>query len=501
MLGSMFTDRDACLRAITAKDPRFDGVFFVGVTSTGIFCRPSCPARTPLARNVEFYPTAAAAQSAGFRACKRCLPTASPGSPEWDVRGDAVARAMRLIDDGVVDREGLDGIAIRLGYSPRQVQRLLVEGTGAGPVALARVRRAQTARSLVQQTDLPLAEIAFAAGFGSVRSFNDTLRAVYASSPSELRRRGGAARGASSASAGLTFVELSLAAREPFCPCNLFGHIIATRIDGVEAFDDGVYSRTLRLPLGWGVVSLRPIPGGVSARLGITEISQLGAAVSRVRRLLDLDADPVAIDESLGRDPLLAPLVSAHPGRRIPRSIDGDEMAVRIVLGQQVSVAAARTHGARLVAAAGVPVETGIPGLTHLFPTPAEVLAAPDEALAFPQSRRDTLRRLAAALAEGLIDLGPGADRERSRAALLALKGIGPWTVEMIAMRALGDPDAFPAGDLGVVKAAAEIGVADLPIRSEAWRPWRSYATQHLWALTPHAVNTIPGHPGCQETP
>lgn len=496
--GYMHTDREACLRAIAAKDARFDGMFFTGVTSTGIFCRPSCPARTPAARNVEFYPTAAAAQLAGFRACKRCLPAASPGSPEWDVRGDAVARAMRLVDDGVVDREGVPGLAARLGYSARQVQRLLADGAGAGPLALARARRAQTARTLIQATDLPLADITFAAGFASIRSFNDTIRTVYATSPSELRRRGKGTR--TTSDAGLTFVDLTLATRAPFCPCNVLGHVIATRIDGVETFTDGAYHRTLRLPVGWGVASLTPAKDGVRVRLGLTEISQLPTAVARLRRLLDLDADPVAIDAFLSQDPAFLPLVAAHPGRRIPRGVDGDEIAVRIVLGQQVSTAAARTHGARLVAMSGTPVDTGIPGLTHLFPTSEMLTEVPDEALAFPQSRRDTLRRLSTALADGQIDLGPGADRTESRAALLALKGIGPWTVEMIAMRALGDPDAFPATDLGLIKAARELGIDNLAAHAERWRPWRSYATQHLWALTPHAVNTIPGYPGCQET-
>ncbi|MDF1489345.1 DNA-3-methyladenine glycosylase 2 family protein [Tessaracoccus caeni] len=493
----MHTDREACLRAISAKDARFDGVFFTGVTSTGIFCRPSCPARTPAAHNVEFYPTAAAAQLAGFRACKRCLPAASPGSPEWDVRGDAVARAMRLVDDGMVDREGVTGLAARLGYSPRQVQRLLADGAGAGPLALARARRAQTARTLIEASDLSMSDIAFAAGFSSIRSFNDTVRSVYASTPSELRHHRKGARAASSS--GLTFIDLTLATRQPFCPCNVFGHLIATRIDGIETFTDGAYSRTLRLPVGWGVVSLRPDKGGVHARLGLSEVSQLPTAVARLRRLLDLDADPVAIDDFLSEDPAFTPLVATHPGRRIPRGIDGDEMAARIVLGQQVSTAAARTHGARLVAALGKPVDTGIPGLTHLSPTSAEIAEVPDEALAFPQSRRDTLRRVAAALADGTIDLGPGADRDEARANLLALKGIGPWTVEMIAMRALGDPDAFPTTDLGVIKAAHELGISDLAAHAERWRPWRSYATQHLWTLSPHAVNTIPGHPGCQE--
>ncbi len=508
MLGCMHTDRDACLRAIAAKDARFDGLFFTGVTSTGIYCRPSCPARTPAPGNVEFYPTAAAAQLAGFRACKRCIPGASPGSPEWDVRGDAVARAVRLIDDGVVDREGVPGLAARLGYSVRQVQRLLADGAGAGPVALARARRAQSARTLIEATDLPLADVAFASGFDSVRSFNDTLRAAYAATPTELRRRRRASRREAgdpppALDGGLTFVDVTLAAREPFCPCNVFGHLIATRIDGVEAFADGAYHRTLRLPIGWAVASLAPAPRGVRARVGLTDVSQLPTAVARLRRMLDLDADPAAVDAHLSLDPTLARLVAAHPGRRIPRGVDGAETAIKIVLGQQVSTAAARTHGARLVAAVGTPVDTGVPGLTHLFPEPSAIAEAPDEVFAFPRSRRDTLRLLATVLADGTLDLGPGADREEARAGLLACKGIGPWTVEMVAMRALGDPDAFPATDLGVLRSAPELGVADLADlagRADAWRPWRSYATQHLWALTPHAVNTVPGLPGCQET-
>lgn len=508
MLGCMHTDRDACLRAIAAKDARFDGLFFTGVTSTGIYCRPSCPARTPAPGNVEFYPTAAAAQLAGFRACKRCIPGASPGSPEWDVRGDAVARAVRLIDDGVVDREGVPGLAARLGYSVRQVQRLLSDGAGAGPLALARARRAQSARTLIEATDLPLADVAFASGFDSVRSFNDTLRAAYAATPTELRRRRRASRREAgdpppALDGGLTFVDVTLAAREPFCPCNVFGHLIATRIDGVEAFADGAYHRTLRLPVGWGVASLAPAPRGVRARVGLTDVSQLPTAVARLRRMLDLDADPAAVDAHLSLDPTLARLVAAHPGRRIPRGVDGAETAIKIVLGQQVSTAAARTHGARLVAAVGTPVDTGVPGLTHLFPEPSAIAEAPDEVFAFPRSRRDTLRLLATVLADGTLDLGPGADREEARAGLLACKGIGPWTVEMVAMRALGDPDAFPATDLGVLRSGPELGVADLADlagRADAWRPWRSYATQHLWALTPHAVNTVPGLPGCQET-
>lgn len=493
----MYTDTAACLRAIQAKDARFDGRFFTAVLSTGIYCRPSCPARTPQARNVRFYPTAAAAQLAGFRACKRCVPGATSGSPEWDVRSDVLARAVRLIDDGVVDREGVAGLASRLGYSTRQVQRFLTDGTGAGPLALARARRAQTARTLLEATELSHGEIAFAAGFSSVRSFNATMQEVYATTPRELRNR--STRRRTAADGGLTFIDLELPVRQPFCPCNVFGHLIATSIDGVESFHDGAYHRTLRLPVGHAVVSLRPGHGAVAARIGLSDLGQLPTVVSRVRWLLDLDADPVAIDDFLAEDPVFAPLVAAHPGRRIPRGVDGDEMAFRILLGQQVSTAAARTHGARLVSAVGDQVDSPVPGLTHVFPTAEQILTAGDETFAFPQSRRDTIRRTALALAEGDLDLGVGVDRDEARAKLGALKGIGPWTVEMIAMRGLGDPDAFPATDLGLIRAAAELGVDKLEPHSQAWRPWRSYATQHLWAMTPHAVNTIPGHPGCSE--
>ena len=493
----MHLDTDACLRAIRAKDARFDGRFFTGVLTTGIYCRPSCPARTPADANVEFYPTAAAAQQAGFRSCKRCLPGATPGSPEWDIRSDVVARAMRLINDGVVDRAGVSGLANQLGYSPRQVQRLLAEATGAGPVALAKARRAQTARTLLDATDLSLTDIAFAAGFASVRSFNATMQEVYAATPSELRR---SRRHSSAPDGGLTTIDLTLAVRQPFCPCNVFGHLIATAIDGVETFSDGTYHRVMTLPNGFAVVSLTPADHGVAARVRLSRVADLPTVVARVRRLLDLDADPLAIDDQLGDDPALAPLVAAHPGRRIPRCVDGEELTVRILLGQQVSTAAARTLGARVVAHAGKPVDTGIDGLTHVFPTSAAVAELPDEVLAMPTSRRDTIRSVALAMANGDVDVSVGADRDKTRASLLGMKGVGPWTVEMVAMRGLGDPDAFPTTDLGLIRAGTELGV-DLADRSPAWRPWRSYATQYLWALTPHAVNSIPGHPGCAKEP
>jgi AraC family transcriptional regulator of adaptative response / DNA-3-methyladenine glycosylase II len=486
-------DRERCIRAVQSKDTRFDGWFFTAVLTTRIYCRPSCPVVPPKPRNMVFYPSAAAAQRAGFRACKRCRPDASPGSPEWNVRADVVARAMRLVADGVVDTEGVEGLARRLGYSTRQVGRLLTAELGAGPLALARARRAQTARLLVETTPLPMAEVAAAAGFASIRAFNDTMREVFALSPTQLRTRAARPRTGPAAPPGA--LSLRLPFRAPLTPDNLFGHLVATAVPGVEEWRDGAYRRTLRLPRGHGIVALRPMPDHIACQLRLTDLRDLGVAIARCRRLLDLDADPVAVDDLLARDDDLAPLILKHPGRRVPRTVDEAELAIRAVLGQQVSTAAARTHAARLVVAHGEPVDDPDGGLTHLFPEPAAIAAMDPADLAAPQSRRATLVGVAAALADGL-DLDAGADWEAARAALHALPGVGPWTVEVIAMRALGDPDAFLPTDLGVKLAARRLGMPETPAaltaRSAAWRPWRAYAVQHLWATGDHAVNVMP---------
>jgi AraC family transcriptional regulator of adaptative response / DNA-3-methyladenine glycosylase II len=475
-----------------SKDARFDGWFFTAVVTTGIYCRPSCPVAPPKVEHMRFYASAAAAQQAGFRACKRCRPDASPGSPEWNERADLVARAMRLIADGVVDRDGVPGLAARLGYSTRQIQRQLLAEVGAGPLALARAQRAQTARLLIETSALPMGDVAFAAGFSSIRTFNDTVREVYALSPTELRRR--SAGGRSATTPGV--LSLRLPFRAPLCPDNLFGHLAATAVPGVEEWRDGAYRRTLRLPHGPGVVSLRPLPDHIACQLTLTDLRDLSTAINRCRRLLDLDADPLAVDDLLRDDPLLAPLVAKSPGRRVPRTVDAPEFAVRAVIGQQVSTAAARTHAGRLVIAYGEPVTDPGGGLTHLFPSPGALAALDANVLAFPQARRTTIARLIAALADGEVDLSAGNDWEQARAQLAALPGLGPWTVETIAMRALGDPDAFTATDLGVRLAARGLGLPATPAalirHATAWRPWRAYAVQYLWATGDHPINRLP---------
>ncbi|WFE51880.1 AlkA N-terminal domain-containing protein [Micromonospora sp. WMMD1155] len=496
----MEMDFERCYRAVDSRDQRFDGWFYTGVTSTGIYCRPSCPAITPKRQNVRFFPSAAAAQGAGLRACRRCRPDAAPGSPQWDIRADVVGRAMRLIADGVVDRAGVPGLASRLGYTERHLHRMLSAEMGAGPLALARAQRAQTARILIETTDLGMAEIAFAAGFGSVRQFNDTLREVYASAPSDLR----AARGRRQAAIGAGTIALRLAYRPPLHAQALLDFLAVRALPGVDEVRDGTYHRGLRLPHGTGEVALTPADGHVAATLRLTDLRDLAPAVARCRRLLDLDADPSAIDATVAADPALAPAVAAEPGVRVPRAVDGFEMAVRAVVGQQVSVRAATKTLTRLLLTHQVDHEVDeangdrIPGQPHDQPGGAagmgplrgflsaeELLGLPDAAFGMPAARRETLRGLARAVVDGALDLAPGVDREEAVRRLLALPGIGPWTADYLAMRALGDPDILLSTDLAVRRGAAALGLPDtrktLDGYAERWRPWRSYATIRLW--------------------
>jgi AraC family transcriptional regulator, regulatory protein of adaptative response / DNA-3-methyladenine glycosylase II len=475
-------------RAIDARDTRFDGQFYTAVRTTGIYCRPSCPARTPKAANVTFYETSAAAHEAGYRACKRCLPEASPGTPAWNIRQDLAGRAMRLINDGVINRDGVEGLAARLGYSARQLNRILSHELGAGPLSLARASRAQTARTLLVSTSMKLADVAFASGFSSVRQFNDTMVEVFAMTPTGLRATARHHPPAATA----TSLTLSLPYRQPFDP-GVFSFLAVRAIPGVEAGTPTSYARTLRLPHGDARFSVNyddGTPGRpLNLTIGAVDLRDLPALLSRVRRLFDLDADPVAIDNALGADPRLAASVAAVPGIRMPGAVDPHELLVRAMIGQQVTVAAARTALTQL-SAVGSPTTVPGDGLDRLFPTAAEIAGSGYSLLRGPQRRIDALRAAASALAAGELDFGYGDDLPGLSAKLLPLPGIGPWTVGYAAMRVLGAPDVFLANDAAVrngilalaaggSRQTAESGAASADFREVS--PWRSYATMHLW--------------------
>jgi AraC family transcriptional regulator of adaptative response / DNA-3-methyladenine glycosylase II len=467
-------DADTCYRAVQGHDARFDGWFYTAVRTTGIYCRPSCPAVTPRRRNVTFYPSAAAAQRAGYRACKRCRPDASPGSPEWDVRGDLAGRALRLIGDGVIDRDGVNGLASRLGYSERQLTRTLIAEVGAGPLALARAQRAQTARILLETTDLPMSDVAFGAGFSSVRQFNDTVRAVFATTPTTLRAN---RRTPQVTDPGT--LTLRLPYRGPMDFDATLDFLGMRAIPHVESAEPDSLTRVLRAPGGPALVRLSAAEGAVGCRVSLTDQRDLVLVVSRVRSLLDLDADPCAVDDQLGADPVLGPLVAKRPGLRAPGAVDGFEMAVRAVIGQQISVRGARTLLGRIAAEHGTPAFDGQE--FRMFPSAAEFAAVDPDSLPMPRARARTLLALAEACTSGELSLGPGADRDREHAVLLALPGIGPWTADYIRMRTMSDPDVLLTTDLGVRKSAEKLGI-DLTDGRREWAPWRSYATHHLWA-------------------
>ena len=473
----MIEDFERCYRAVSSRDDRFDGWFFTGVVTTGIYCRPSCPAITPKRTNVRFFATAAAAQLAGLRACKRCRPDATPGSPEWNVRADVVGRAMRLIGDGVVDREGVAGLARRLHFSERHLHRQLVAEVGAGPQALARAQRAETARLLIETTAMKMADIAFAAGFASIRQFNDTIREVFAATPRELRK----SRSEEVASVPAS-LSLRLPYRRPFAGSSVLSFLGERAVPGLESWDGTTYRRSLPLPTGEGIVALSLGEDHVRCDLALTDLRDLSVAVQRCRALLDLDADPGAIAEVLGADAALKNVVRRKPGLRVPGSVDGTEIAVRAILGQQVSVKGARTLAGRLVAAYGHKLAKPDGDITHAFPVAPDLADASLEQVGMPEARRTSLRAVAAAIAQGTLVLDPGAERSMTRDSLLAIPGVGPWTASYLQMRALRDPDAFLSTDLGVVKGATRLGIdGRLKDVSERWRPWRAYAVQYLW--------------------
>jgi len=497
-VGGVIADSEAAYRAVQTRDARFNGQFFTAVRSTGIYCRPACPARTPLRRNVDFYRTSAAAQAAGFRACRRCLPDAAPGSPEWNLRADTVGAAMRLIADGVVDREGVPGLAARLGYTSRHLGRLLAAEVGAPPLALARARRAHTARVLLTTSALPIGDIAFAAWFSSIRQFNETIQEIYATDPSTLRS---SSRPKITAPGILT---LRLAVREPFAGEALLAFLAARAVSGVEYVQGRTYARTLALPAGYGTVHLDfPAPGApviVNATLRLEHISDLVPAVDRCRRLLDADADPVRVDEQLAADPLLAAALADCPGLRVPGAVDGPEILLRAVFGQQVSVASARTTLGRLTAAMGrelpsAPDTSGFdPRLTHLFPRPDDLAGLDPATIPGPRRRAETVVLANKAIERGDLVIDAGRRSADLMAELVALPGVGPWTAQYVSLRVLGDPDVLMTGDLVLRQGAAALGLpgdlAALADRARGWSPFRSYAGMHLWRAAAFPAST-----------
>jgi AraC family transcriptional regulator of adaptative response / DNA-3-methyladenine glycosylase II len=476
-------DAEAAYAALSARDRRFDGRIWFGVTSTGVYCRPVCPAQTPKRANVRFFAAPAAAVSAGFRACRRCRPDSAPGSRHWDHRGDLVGRALRLIADGAVDDGGVAGLARTLHVSERHLHRSLLAEVGAGPLQLAVSRRAQTAKLLVEQTDLPLSEIAFASGFSSIRQFNDVMLREFGLPPSQLRRS--PAPGVASADPSLV---LRLRLRPPYDVVGVGAFLAARAVAGLEAHDTSGHGwshrRVVPLPLRPAVVDVR-IEGDHAVVRSDADVHDTAALVRRVRRWLDLDADPVTVGAALSADGVLAPLVAARPGLRVPTTVDPWETLVRAVVGQQVSVAGATTLLGRLVAEHGGEAPQGL----RSFPT-ADVIAEADPAAirGMPQARSRALVAVASAVASGAVDLA-SPDLDAAEAALLALPGVGPWTAQYVRLRGLADPDAFPATDLVVRQSAEALGLPGdaraLSALAVRWSPWRSYAASHLWAAAP----------------
>jgi AraC family transcriptional regulator of adaptative response / DNA-3-methyladenine glycosylase II len=475
------TDFDERYRAINARDTRFDGQFVTAVRSTGIYCRPSCPARTPKPQNVTFYPTSAAAHEAGYRACKRCLPEAAPGSPAWNVRGDTAARAMRLIADGVIEREGVPGLAARLGYSSRHLTRLLSAELGAGPLALARAHRAHTARMLLVGTDMPISDVAFSAGFASIRQGNDTIREVFGLTPGEVRAR----RRSSGIEVAPGVIDLVLPYRGPLDAGGIFAWMTARALPGVEEATPTSFSRHLRMAGGPAWFEVRQDAAErLHLRARVAQLGDLAPLVATVRRIFDLDADPIAIHEALAAHPELAPLVARTPGIRVPGSADPHEMLIRAMIGQQITVVAARTALSGLAEALGERTENGL-----LFPTMAAIAERGAEVLRGPAARIRAITGAAAALADGSLRLTVGDDGAEQRAALLAMPGIGPWTADYVRMRVLGDPDILLPGDVALRAGAAASGLPGDPKPLIAWAertaPWRSYLSAHLWRAAP----------------
>ena len=479
----MDLDPELCYRAVLSRDRRFDGRFFTAVVTTGVYCRPVCPAPTPKRRNVRFFACASAAEEAGFRACLRCRPEASPGTPAWAGPSATVSRALRLIASGALDDGDIERLAARLGVGSRHLRRLFDTELGASPIAVAQTRRAHFARRLLDETSLPVAEIADVAGFGSIRRFNDVMRRSFGRSPRELRR-GSAVRAPEARLAGMT---LKLPFRPPYHWTAMIRFLEHRAVPGVERVAEGRYARTFECDGAAGVIEVGPLAGHPYLELRVAAPPRaLIGIIERARRVFDCGADPLRIAEDLSRDRTMARLVDSYPGLRVPGAWDGFELAVRAVLGQQITVKGAATVAGRLVAAFGRPLGgEAREGLTHLFPGPDELTRADLASIGIPRARAEALRMLARRVRDGEIALDVGGGPADPIERLLEVPGVGRWTAGYVAMRALGEPDAYPWGDLGLRQApglgGSPISAKELQRRAEAWRPWRAYATLLLW--------------------
>ena len=481
---SMHLDFAACDRARLAQDPRFDGRFFIGVTSTGIYCRPICPAPTAKQRNVRYFPSAAAAAEAGFRPCLRCRPEAAPGTPAWLGTSATVRRALRLIQEGALDNQSVEQLSTRLGIGPRHLHRLFVQHLGASPLAVAQTRRLHFAKHLIDDTRLAMTDIALASGFGSLRRFNDAFRKTYGRAPRDLRRE---RRGAATQDDAL---RLRLAYRPPYDWAAIRDFLKTRAIPGVERVEGDSYARSVSVGKAVGWIEIRPVPNVDALELAVHGLGpeSLFVIVSRVRQMFDLAADPADVRAVLKKDPLLMPLLRRRPGLRVPGAWDPFEIVVRAVLGQQVSVAAARTFATRIVEAHGTALASPVAGITHLFPGPELMADADLSRIGLTRARARTLNALAAAVEKGQVNFD---NNDELRAALQTVPGIGSWTAEYVAMRGLSDPDAFPAGDLVLQRMAGKtrrLTERQLLERAEHWRPWRAYSVLHLWRAASDAA-------------
>jgi AraC family transcriptional regulator of adaptative response / DNA-3-methyladenine glycosylase II len=488
----MDLDQDACYRAVTTRDARFDGRFFSGVTTTGIYCRPVCSARTPRRENIVFYPSAAAAEEAGLRPCLRCRPETAPGAGAWRGASNTVNRALALIELGALDDGDVSALADRLGVGERQLRRLFRQHLGAAPISVAQTRRVHLAKQLLHETRLPMAEVAMAAGFGSVRRFNETFQTLFGRPPAALRREAGQATDASPRGE----VTIRLRYRPPYDWPAMLAFLAARAVPGMEWVEANAYARVIALDGEVGSVRVRPGEGdSLTAAVRFPKLSALPTIIGRLRRVFDLAADPQAINAHLAKDPALAPLVAARPGLRAPGGWDGFELAMRAVLGQQVTVGAAIRLAGQLVEAHGEPAplsSTGDPRLSHAFPSAERIAAADLAILGMPRARARALSTVAAAVVADPQIMGLNRGLEEAVARLKALPGVGEWTAHYIALRGMREPDAFPAADIGLMRALTGAdGVRPSPgqllARAEAWRPWRAYAAQHLWAASPTA--------------